>query len=984
MRWRRVIKVLALAVVVIATTWFVRMLRRQESADLLSHYLQQLDEETHPQARLNAIEQILRLDPQRNDSHRNDLLIKQAQTLIVMARYEKAREALSRLMPSESDQPSQIQAFILRADSCLREAADWIAGSTVNGLATTTKRSNQLLAQAQEAVDQLNEYPDTAYVVNMLKARRVSAQAALLRLELEVQKVEFAKARAADFDEQAAQFGVVVAQLKRKIRLLGNELIDLCEQAIADDPADPLPRELLFQMWADTERFDDARRVAGELADLPSLNDAVAGRVANVLLNMESLYARQTTADDIQIVVRLLEHPGLSGDKDIEFRVAQVTLAMHRRDYESAEQLARDVLELYPGHPKAMCLLALALVKQGRGDQAVDLLLSFNDRVTSPYVRYALGVAMLSIDRSQNGREMLRQTLDMQPMNLRARLALAQSLVDEGFVLEAEPDILRAVSLAGDHWHVIQLQVRLLIRRMDREELLDLLGDQFAQGAKPLGWRHAAIVAAMAVDDTAQVTGLVAQQLEEDPADVIAMIGVGWLHAAPSHRVDIAGFAVRVLLGMLDSDPLARTDPPAIGVFLDHPTAQTPVGVDIDPIIHARFVPWPKQQALDLVDAALARWPGQPVLLDQGARLSLWAGRSDAVVGYLDRLERSGAAPSEAALAVRAFVRGENLDVASALGLDRGGDERSGVSPTIQLVMLADALRRGDRASAENTLTEILVQVPWPEQALLRVVRDALQQGDSEKVSAWLEIARQVNSSAALLTQARVDLALGQPNDAMHTIRLLLRSEQDGASELSRYASEVLARTYILLDQTNLAMGVFEDLALSARDQKLEMRIAMIDTLIETQQREAAIAALTAFMAHDDIPARLLDGVLVRAKAVMSAKDLIELIDEKHAIDRENPLRLLYKATCLSELGEDEAARKVVQRVLKGYPRATRAQIAMARLAVRQGRWDEAGQLYERLIAQGGAAAEIGRHELEQLHERKTLKVIPDGGDEEE
>lgn len=180
MRWHRVIKVLALAVVVIATTWFVRMLRRHESADLLSHYLQQLNVETSPQARLNAINQILRLDPQRDD-----LLIKQAETLIAMGRYEKAREALSGLNPSGLDQSLQSQALILRADSCLREAADWIAGSTVDGLATTNERCKQLLAQAQEAFDQLNDDPDTAYVVNMLKARRVSARAALLRLELE-------------------------------------------------------------------------------------------------------------------------------------------------------------------------------------------------------------------------------------------------------------------------------------------------------------------------------------------------------------------------------------------------------------------------------------------------------------------------------------------------------------------------------------------------------------------------------------------------------------------------------------------------------------------------------------------------------------------------------------------------------------------------------------------------------------------------------
>ena len=975
MRWHRVIKVLALAVVVIATTWFVRVLRRHESADLLSHYLQQLDDETHPQVRLNAIDQVLRLDPQRDD-----LRIKQAQTLIVMGRYEKAREVLSRLAPGGLDQPSQTQILILRAESCLREAADWITGSTIDGLETTNKRCKQLLAQAQDAFDQLNNNdPDTAYVVSMLKGRRVSAQAALLRMELEVEQVQFAKARAANFDEHAAKLGVVVAQIKRKIRLLGNELIGLCDKAIVDNPTDPFPRELLFQMWADTGRFDDARRVAGELADLSSLNDATAGRIANVLLNMESLYARRTTADDIGIVVRLLEHPGLSGDKDIEFRVARVALAMYQEDYESAQQWARDVLDLYPGHPKAMCLLALALVKQGRGVQAVDMLLSFNDRVTSPYVRYALGVAMLSIDRSKNGREMLRQTLDIQPRNLLARVTLAQSLVDEGFVIEAEPDILRAASLAGDHWHVLQLRVRLLVRRMNRGELLDLIGDQFAEGAKPLHWRHAAIVAAMTMDHTAQVTGLVAQQLKKDPADVIAMIGVSWLSATLNQRVNITGLAVRVLLDMLDSDPLARADPPAIGVFLEHPKTQTPGRVDIDPIINARFVPWPKQQALELVDAALARWPQQPILLDLAARLSLWAGRGHASIGYIDRLERLGVTPSKAALAVRAFVRGEALDLASDFQWGRGGDEGLEGSPTMGLVMLADALRRGDGASAENTLTEILVQVSWPEHALLMVVRDALQQGDSKKASAWLEIARQVNSPVAWLTQGRVDLALGRPNDAMHAIRSLLRSEEDGASELSRYASEVLARTYIMLDQTNLAMGIFEDLVLSARDQKQEMRIAMIDVLLDIQRREAAIAALTAFMAHDDIPPRLLDRVLVRAKAVMSAKDLIELIDERHAIDRENPLRLLYKAACLSELGENQAARKVVQQVLKGYPRAARAQIAMARLAVHEGRLDEAGLLYERLVAQGGPVAEIGQHELEQLHERKTLKVISDG-----
>ena len=979
MRWRRVIQVLALAVVVIATTWFVRLLRHGESADLLSHYLQQLDEETDPQARLNAIDQILRLDPQRND-----LVLKQAEMLAAMGRYEKARKAVSHLLGDGQDQSYRTQALILFADSCLREAANWIAGSTIDGLATTTKQCTRLLAQAQEAFGKLGNDSDTVYIVNMLKARRVSVQAALLRLELEVQQAEFAKARAADFDDLAANLGVEVAQIKREIRSLGNELVDLCDWAIKNDPTDPLPRELLFQMWADTGRFDDARRVAGELAGLPNLNDATAGRIANVLLNVETLYAGETTRENVAIAVRLLEHPGLSGGKDIEFRVAQVTLAMHRRDYGLAEQLAREVLRKYRGHPKAMCLLALAMVNQGRGDEAVDLLMSFNERVTSPYVRYALGMAMLSINRPKHGREMLRQTLDLQPMNLLARVALAQSLVDEGYVIEAEPDILRAVSLASDHWHVLQLQVRLLVRQLDRKNLLEMLADQFADEANPLRWQHAAIVTAMAIDDTAQVKGFTDQRLEEYPADVIAMIGVSWLHAAPNRRVDISAFAVRALLDILNDDPLARLGPPVPGVFVEHSKIEMPRGVDIDPIINARFVPWPKQQAMDLVDVALVHWPGEPLLLDLGAQLSLWAGKSHLAVGYLGRLERSGAAPSAGASAVSAFVRREPLDLSSILGRQPSRRKHSSVSPTIRLVMLADALRRGEVASAENTLTELLVQVPWPEQALLMAVMDAFQQGDRKKVSAWLDVAKQVNTSVALLTKARVDLALEQPNDALHAVRSLLNSEQVAASELSRIASEVLARTYIKLKQTNLAIGVFEDLALSARDQKLEMRIAVIDTLLDTQQHEAAIAALMSFMSRDDVPPRLMDRLLIRAKTVMPAKDLIEWIDEKQSIHREDPLRSLYKAMCLSELGDDDEARKVVQSVLKGYPQATRAQIAMARLAVSTGRLDEARQLYERLVEKGGPAGEVGRLELEQLHERTTLKPTPDGGGERE
>jgi tetratricopeptide (TPR) repeat protein len=247
-----------------------------------------------------------------------------------------------------------------------------------------------------------------------------------------------------------------------------------------------------------------------------------------------------------------------------------------------------------------------------------------------------------------------------------------------------------------------------------------------------------------------------------------------------------------------------------------------------------------------------------------------------------------------------------------------------------------------------------------------------MRQGDHQKVSSWLEVAQQVNGSVALMTQARVDLAMGQPNNALHAIRLMLRTYQDNASEIQRYASEILVRTYISLGQTNLAAGVFEDFAISARNQKLEMRIAMIDILLETGQREAVITALAAFMAHEDIPPRLLDRVLARSMAVMSARDLIELIDEKHALYREDPLRLLYKAKCLSGLGEFEAAREVVQRVLKSYPRAIRAQIALARLADQQGRSDEAQQIYEQMAEQGGPQAELARHELTQRHGRTT------------
>jgi len=283
----------------------------------------------------------------------------------------------------------------------------------------------------------------------------------LIRLKLQEQQSRLARVQAVDRGgDQAAKLTDAVSKLRERIAEMDNRLIKLCDKAEGFDPDDADPRRLLFLMWVDARSFDKARHVALETASLPQLEAALAGKMANMLLDREARYQQLTTRDDIDVSRRLLTHPNLSGTYHIDYRVARARLALHERRYADARQIAGEILMDYRGHPSGTCLLAFALMGLDQPQRAIEVLTPLNRRVRAVDVRYALGTAYLQSGQTDQGQDLLRQSLEIHPNYLPSLLALAEALVDAGHVAEAEPEITELVSISPDHPDVVRLRLR--------------------------------------------------------------------------------------------------------------------------------------------------------------------------------------------------------------------------------------------------------------------------------------------------------------------------------------------------------------------------------------------------------------------------------------------------------------------------------------------------------------------------------------------
>ncbi len=960
---KRLIVIIALLVGAVVLGGWVWVRRRQAAltSDLQTYY-QQLH---HPDARvrLRAAEGVLRIDP----THPEALPI-QADALITLGRFSQARWVLNELALTFSH-PGQERVLRLYAESCFREVADWVSNSTLNAVDQTQRHCEALLTEAGRILTTLEGLPNTEAIVAQFRARRAYARVGLMRLELRVQAQGYEKAKAVGHKERLAELEGVVSGLASRVEALEQRLLDHCQRLIEIDPQDPLPRQLRFEMYIDARLFDRAREVAQELAGLDRLDASLVGAVGHTLLNLDTRFAQWVTPDDVAVVRSLVEHPDLIGDDDLNYRLAQTHLALCDEDYLKAEQLAKRLLKGSWFHPKGMCLLSLALVKQGYAQEAVELLIPLDQKVKTPMVKYTLGVSFLGAGQTEQGHEWLRQCIELEPRYLPARLALAQSLVGAGHVLEAEPDITQAIELSPNHPAVIKLQIQLLIEQMDRRGLLALLEDRLSRvDTDPIQWQDVAMVGAMALDEVGLVQRLVDQRLENDSGEWLAVLGRCWLGAYLDQRLEVSALVVRVLLEHVDRDPMQWPMADFVAAVADSSAGHLEAQAALDRPGISRYLPSNKELMLDLVEVSMLEWPQAPMLGDLAARLSFWLGEHERAQWYIDRLVGEAGQLSAPIQRMRAYFNKTKLELPQALvGLTQLEQAKGS---TYRLIDLADALDRQDDRQVKQHIMAMVSEQGWPQLAVWWVIRDALRKGLSQEALVWLGTLQHTNPKLGLISQAQLNLAIGQPVDAMHDLKSLLQ-EEDRASEVSRIATELLARANVRVNQRDIAAGLFEDLVLSLQSQRIAVQVAALDVLLEAQEHSAAVAMVKVLLDDADLSQRWVDRLLVRAQSVMQPDRLHTLLDQLIQRKGRMPLLLWYKAHYAADVGDWLQAGEILSQVLEVRPLAPRAIMLQAQIATAQGQLKEAAHAYNRLLKRGGFVGWTAYQQLQGLAKTK-------------
>ncbi len=978
----------AVLVFVVVATLTLLALRSPVTEANLAVYRKNL-ENHDPRLRVEAAVQILRTDPMDQPAR-----LAYAGGLIDLGRYAVARDSLNTLARNQKAE-GRSAALLLVAESYLAQSEEIVAESGANSPDLLAGKIDPLLTEAAAIGNALGDAPEVAVDRAMILARVHDVRATVLEAQLQGFEMELVKARAAALEDQIHLAGVQAGELRRRIEEEHKKIEAFTTVAIAADPTDARPHAMLFRMWMRVGEVAKARQAAGAMVNQPGLDHALAGRVALALLDQETDSGREVTAADRRLAEALLSHRNLTGPTSIRFDLAKGELALQSGNFEGAQTFADDVLRQYRDHPVALSQWARAMIGQNRAKEAVIRLVPITERTTLPLLHYVLGAAYLKSGDVKAGREVLRQALDQRPDLLPARLLLAESMVDTGFIYEAEPDILTAAAMSPTHPRVLALTARLLIEKLDGTGLTTLWREHLQQAGE-LTPEEIALAAGMVIDDVPDVKSLAEAMLEKDATNLAGVMGRQWTRATPRQRFFIASVVVAGCEDALDADPLRHALPPAIpilegsrkaGILTEAAaraaTAQaanatasaTSSSVEYDPrrrtnapkpdptaLWQSWFIPWPHESALDMVALATRRWPDDARLRRQAVLLAWMLGRREIAQQHLEQWKRLMPEDAEVQLV------DETLNVSASPQLIAGGqsafaDERPMLSDWI---FLAQAVNRGSQGATGDALQLLLSRHAWCEPAVLLPVRKAMAANDPLEARGYIELAKSANPQLASLALARFDLATGRPLDALHAAEMTISAEP-GGSELRSLAGELRARSNLATGQMEIAVGAFENLALSTPHRQAQMQIAVVDVYLAAGRTPAASATITTTLADPRTTPRQMDALLARAMVVMPADRLVQLCNSLLRYRPGEGVLLAYKIQGLLETEQLPEASVLLRGLAEHQPDSPRVLILQGRLASRRGDVAGAMEAYQKLLRQGGASADAALRELENL-----------------
>lgn len=914
------VKILGIAVAaLIAVAVVLQLLRGQVTTANLGELERRL---THEDAavRHEAAAAIQRINPE----HPSARLVN-ARALIELGRRTDARQILTSLT-ADAATPGYVEAVALLTRSYLDEATEQLMTADVD---LAFERASPVIDLALSAHELAGERAAKNADLLNLEARALDLRATFMQRRLYARVLDLAKARAVNFEQQVESLGLVVDQVRATIAAVDAKLATICKRARAVSPGDSRPYLYEFHLYLRAERYPDARGTASRLLALPSIDRAVAGEIAHTLLDSENLYARPVTAEDASLARDLLASKSLTAEPSIWYDLSEARLALWDRRYADAERLTKAIIHNPDtlGHPRATTMLGIAMIEQNRASEAVTLMTRATELAPSSEGLMVKGIAILATGDPFRARETLRQSIDMDPQNLPARLAMIQALFDRNAILDTEQDLSIAQKINPAHPRVRAFAARLMIEKLDRRGLLAMIAP--ATALRVITAADTELAARMAIDDRNAVKVLAEGRAKIDPDDTLAMLAQAWLKAGGRRRWEVASLLNERLAQALASDPLrlgeAPTCPaplaPALLVTVDPnaATEATPIPSEVD----ARyFVPSLPQAAYQVTRLTALRYPEaaaslKPVLIE----LALWSGHNDDALQLIASLPEP-AAPGTMLDAIREHLEGRTP--ASTANLPD--------SPSRRLLQLAALMRNDAQDPAVlRSLSELLINHAWAEHALLMLVRAALERNTLTDARLAIETAEKLNPEMALLAKGRLSLALRRPREALEAAGIVGRDEATD-SEIRVQAAEIAARANLLIGQADVATATFDTLAYSMSDRKLPMRLTAIDVLVRSGKNQQAATAISSLTADAQSSPGMLDALLVRAQTVMLPQRFEALLNTIMLYLPEEPMLWLHQARVLTAMGKTDLAGQVIDRLQRIAPGAPRVRELAAEL----------------------------------------------------
>lgn len=267
-----------------------------------------------------------------------------------------------------------------------------------------------------------------------------------------------------------------------------------------------------------------------------------------------------------------------------------------------------------------------------------------------------------------------------------------------------------------------------------------------------------------------------------------------------------------------------------------------------------------------------------------------------------------------------------------ALASAAGRDE----SLRLDLALLATQLQRQDLTGARQTLARI--QTKKPDSPLATYLDGRLTEREGRREAAMAlyrqALQRDVDFMPAIVRLGELELAAGQGTQARERFEALL-SRKPGDLQATLLLADVLTR----LQQGEAALPLL-DKAIKAEPRSADARLAQADLLLALHRPEPALNAVQAGL----VVLRDHPGLLERQGRAQLAlgqpRAALATLNRLGANAGPQAQRMLAEAQ--RGAGHAEAARATLQRLVTQFPRDAAIGEAATRLALEQGRRDEA------------------------------------------